>query len=271
MGTEIDRGFALVTGSGSGIGRTIAVGLASSGFPVVVNDINEDTGNQVVAEITANGGRAHFVAADISRVDQVKDLFDEADKVFGVPSVLVNNAGTPGKFSLLMDMEDTDWQKNISVHIDGTFYCLREAARRMSGNGGQIVNIASIAGIDGTVGSAAYAAAKAAVINLSKTAAKELGANGITVNAIAPGMVATPINQKLADQGSSFITSALEGVPTGNMTDPGEIAALVVFLCTQGKSINGQVIAMDGGASITANIDLFMLSYLGNTKKDDFR
>ena len=264
-GMTVNKGFALVTGAGSGIGKAIATKLARSGFPVVVNDINEDAGHQVTTEISANGGTACFLNADVSDPAAVNDMFDNAVAELGFPQVLVNNAGTPGNFALLADMENQDWQTNISVHIDGTFYCLREVVRRMPVRGGTIVNIASIAGINGTVGSAAYAAAKAAVINLSKTAAKELGAKSITVNAIAPGMVATGINRKLADKGSPFISAALDSVPTGEMIEPEEIASLVDFLCTAGSSITGQVVVIDGGASVTANIDQFMLDYLGNS------
>lgn len=259
-----EKGYALITGSGSGIGRAIALALAESGFPTVVNDIDKGSGQKVVDEIIETGGEAHFIHADVSDGTGVKEMFDDADRLFGPPRVLVNNAGTPGKFALLADMEDADWSRNIAVHINGAFFCLRQAARRMAARGGHIVNIASIAGLHGTVGSGAYAAAKAAVINLTKTAAKELAPQGITVNAIAPGMVATPINQKLADQGSSFITAALAGVPSGRMTEPAEIAGLVAHLSTGGNSITGQIIALDGGASISAEIDRFMLGYLGD-------
>jgi len=265
METHVDHGFALVTGSGSGIGKAIALELAKSNFPVVVNDINEAAGEQAVAAISDDGGQAYFIPADVSDANAVMTMFDEAERQFGKLGILVNNAGTPGKFALLTDMADQDWRTNISVHIDGAFYCLREAARRMV-NGGHIVSIASIAGLNGTIGSAAYAAAKAAVINLTKTAAKELAASGISVNAIAPGMVATPINQKLANQDSPFIAAALEGVPTNRMTDPQEIADLVSFLCQPANAITGQIIALDSGASLAAPIDRFMLNFLQNNR-----
>lgn len=257
--------YALVTGSGSGIGRAIAIALARTEIPVIVNDIVTENGHLVVAEIVEQGGNAQFVRADIGNADEVRRMFEEASNLYGIPRILVNNAGSPGKFALIADMEDQDWHKSISTHVNGAFYCLREAARRMSDRGGHIVNIASIAGLDGAIGSAGYAAAKAGLINLSKSAAKELGHRDIMVNAIAPGMVATPINRNLEKKGSPFISTALDGTPLGRMTEPEEIAALTAFLCTKTRSVTGQVIVMDGGATLTAGSDKFMLNYLHNS------
>ncbi|UCG65485.1 MAG: SDR family oxidoreductase [Deltaproteobacteria bacterium] len=254
----------LITGSGSGIGRAIALRFAKHGNPVVVNDIARETGEQVVSEIERNGGKGIFILADVSDVTQVKKMFGETKEKFGRVDVLINNAGVPGTFSLIADMPDETWHKTMSVHLNGTFYCMREAARMMILSGwGRIINIASIAGLMGTVGSGEYAAAKAGIISLTKTAAKELGPYNITVNAIAPGMVGTPTNLKLRDKGSPFIETAEKGIPTGRMTTPEEIAELLLFICSSTLSnINGQVICVDGGAEISISMDSFMLDFL---------
>lgn len=255
---------ALVTGSGSGIGRAIAVAFAKAGNTVVVNDVVQEGGEEVLWEIERNGGKGLFILADVSDRLQVKRMFKEAEERFGRVDVLVNNAGVPGAFSLIADMPDETWHKTISVHLNGTFYCMREAARvMMLKRFGRIISMASIAGLLGTVGSAEYGAAKAGIINLTKTAAKELGSYNITVNAIAPGMVATPINLRLKDKGSPFIEAATKGTPTARMTDPEEIAELVLFLSSSAAgNINGEVIRVDGGAGTEISVDRFMHDFL---------
>jgi NAD(P)-dependent dehydrogenase (short-subunit alcohol dehydrogenase family) len=254
----------LVTGSGSGIGRAIALAFAKAGNPVVLNDIVREGGEQVLSEIEKEGGKSLFSLADVSDVTQVKRMFGEVKEKFGSVDVLINNAGVPGAFSLITDMPDETWHKTISVHLNGTFYCMREAARLMMVAGfGRIINIASIAGLLGTSGSAEYGAAKAGIINLTKTAAKELGPYNITVNAIAPGMVGTPTNLKLKDKGSPFIETAIKGTPTGCITKPEEIAELILFLSSSAaNNINGQVIRVDGGAAIDISMDSFMRDFL---------
>lgn len=255
---------ALVTGSGSGIGRAVALALAGSGYLVVVNDVVQQAGEKTLSEIERGGGTGIIELADVSDVTQVKRMFEKVRETFGKVDVLVNNAGVPGAFSLIADMPDETWHRTISVHLNGTFYCMREAAKSMILSGsGRIINIASIAGLMGTPGSGEYGAAKAGIINLTRTAAKELGPQSITVNAIAPGMVATPTNRKLEEKGSPFIQTAIEGTPTGRMTTPEEIAELILFLCSPGAAnIDGQVICVDGGAEVSIGMDRFMLDFL---------
>jgi 3-oxoacyl-[acyl-carrier protein] reductase len=257
---------AMVTGAGSGIGKAVAMTLSRSGYALVLNDLVPKAGEQTLQEIQRAGGKALFLQADVSDVTEVRRMFEEAKRHFDRIDVLVNSAGVPGAFSLLVDMPDETWHKTITVHLNGTFYCLREAARLMLASGfGRIINIASIAGLMGTPGSGEYGAAKAGIINLTKTAAKELGPYSITVNAIAPGMVGTPTNLKLQEKGSPFIQTAIDGTPTGRMTTPEEIAGLIVFLSSSGAgNINGQVICVDGGAEMSISMDRFMMGFLAN-------
>lgn len=266
----MDTKVAIITGSGSGIGRAIALKFAGAGYAVVINDVVRAAGESVLSEIQKEKGKGLFVLADVSDVSQVRSMFEEAKKSWGRVDVLVNNAGVPGTFSLIADMPDDTWQKTISIHLNGTFYCLREAAKLMMVAGfGRIINIASIAGILGTVGSGEYGAAKAGIINLTRTAAKELGPYHITVNAIAPGMVGTPTNLKLKEKGSPFIEIAEKGTPTGRMTSPEEIAELVLFISSEAAgNMNGQVIRLDGGAAIEMSMDQFMRDFL--VKKSPF-
>lgn len=256
----MDQKIALVTGGGSGIGRQIALDLSEAGFLAAINDLNPEAGGETLEMIRAVGGQAEFYQADVSASDRVDDMFKTLKNRHGRLDLLVNNAGVPGRFSMIADMSDATWAKTVNVHLNGTFYCLRAAARLMlPAKQGRIVNIASIAGLNGTVGSGEYGAAKAGVINLTKTAAKEMGAFGITVNAIAPGMVATPINVELAEKGSPFIDTAVESTPTGRMTTPKEIAGLVLFLASPAAAnITGQVIPIDGAAEISMSMDKFM-------------
>ena len=252
---------ALVTGSGSGIGRAVGLRLVRQGYALAVNDVNADSGNKVLSEIEQSGGQACFIHADVSNPDQVGSMFSQIKNRWGRLDILVNNAGTPGTFSLLADMADEIWHQTIGVHLNGSFYCLREAARIMIPAGrGKIVNIASIAGLVGTVGSGEYSAAKAGVINLTRTAAKEMAPYGITVNAVAPGIVATPVNLALEEKNSPFIQSAKASSATGRMTTPEEIADLVLFLISSAASnLTGQVIPLDGAGAITMPMDKFML------------
>ena len=239
---------ALITGGGSGIGRAIALTLARAKIPVIVNDIIQDAGERAVKEIQEAGGQGLFVRADVSDSTQVKAMFGKIQKKCGKVDILVNNAGIPGPFTPITQISDKNWHKTINVHLNGTFFCLREAARSMAkGAFGRIINMASIAGLVGTVGSAEYGAAKAAIINLTKTAAKELGPHRITVNAIAPGMVETGFSEPLWREPAAHEAIA-RSTALGRLGLPEDVAGVALFLASDLSSyVTGETIVVDGG------------------------
>ena len=257
---------ALVTGAGGSIGAHVAATLSDAGYAVAVNDIDAAAAERTVQAIGAVGGSARAWAADVRDSAAVDAMVQAIESEQGELGVLVNNAGNPGRFSLLVDMSDEVWQATLQVHLSAAFFLIRACARHMlARRWGRIVNIASLAGIQGTVGSGEYGAAKAGLINLTRTAAKELGPHGITVNAIAPGMVATPVNLGLQAKGSAFIDSALQGMPGARLIEPAEIGALVAYLASDAAaSITGSTIPIDGGASVTLTTDRFMRGHLAS-------
>ncbi|MCZ4291662.1 SDR family NAD(P)-dependent oxidoreductase [Hoeflea alexandrii] len=256
---------ALVTGAGGSIGTEISKALAGAGFAIAVNDIKAEPADACVAMLTAAGHRARSFLADISDAAAVNAMVADIEAEFGPLGALVNNAGVPGPFSLLVDLDDDVWARTLNVHLTGSFYLVRAVARRMiPRNVGRIVSIASVAGLRGTVGSGEYGAAKAGMICLTMTAAKELAPFGITANAIAPGMVGTEINRSLADQGSRFIQTALDATPDGSLVPPADIAGLVAYLCSPAAArINGVTMPIDGASTLEMGTDSYMRRSLG--------
>ena len=252
---------ALITGAGGSIGSSAAAALVAAGFSIAVNDIDPAAAERTVQTIRSAGGLARAYVVDVGGSSTaVDDMVQAIETEQGPLGVLVNNAGNPGRFSLLVDMSDQVWATTLQVHLSGAFFLIRASARRMlRRRWGRIINIASLAGVQGTIGSGEYGAAKAGLINLTKTAAKELGSYGITVNAIAPGMVATPVNRDLQAKGSGFITSAVQGMPSARLIEPAEIGALVAYLAGDAAAgINGSLIPIDGGASVSLTTDHYM-------------
>lgn len=249
--------MALVTGGAGALGRSICERLAQAGCVVAVCD-NQLTAAQDLVEQLGSASRAWEV--DVGQSAEVARLFAEVTESLGAPAILVHCAGNPGRFAPLIELSDADWRDTHAVHLDGAFYCLRAAAPSMIEAGfGRIINIASIAGLHGTVGSGAYAAAKAGMIGLTRTAAKELGPHGITVNTVAPGMISSPVNRELEARQSGFITSTLRQTPTRAMSAPQDIAELVAYLASDAaRNLTGQVIAHDGGAGISMATDEYM-------------
>lgn len=241
---------AVVTGSSRGIGRAIALRLSEGGARVVVNfQGNEAAANEVVEQIKATGGEGIAVQADVSQVAEAQALIDTAKKAFGRVDILVNNAGTT-RDTLIMRMTEEDWDVVIDTNLKGSFNCIKAVSRQMMRQrSGKIVNITSVAGIGGNPGQANYASAKAGLIGLTKTVAKELGSRGITCNAVAPGFVPTDLTASVPED---LLQVAVERTPLGRMGTPEDMAAAVAFLTSDEASfITGQVLAVDGGLAIS--------------------
>ncbi len=235
---------AIVTGASRGIGRATALALAAEGAKVVVNYASsKESADQVVAEITAMGSSAIALPGDMSKADQVDALIDAVMKEWGRIDVLVNNAGIT-RDTLLLRMKPEEWQAVIDLNLTGVFLCTKAVSKIMlKQKSGRIINITSVAGQMGNPGQANYSAAKAGVIGFTKTVAKELSTRGITVNAVAPGFIATDMTADLkADEILKFI-------PLGRYGKPEEVAGMIRFLAADPAAayITGQVMNVDGG------------------------
>jgi NAD(P)-dependent dehydrogenase (short-subunit alcohol dehydrogenase family) len=237
---------AIITGSATGIGRTMASVFASEGAHVVVADIDGDRGHKTAAELSAEGWDAVFVDTDISKADQVQSLMESTIARYGRIDVLVNNAGT-GLNKPFVDTTLDEWQRLIDVVLTGTFLCGQAAARQMLTQGhGAIVNIASISGQRGAQGRAAYGSAKAGVIQLTKIMAVELAAKGIRVNAVSPGPVVT--EQSLSTHTAATRQAYLDRIPLHRYGERSEIAAAALFLASDDASfVHGHILNVDGG------------------------
>lgn len=235
---------AIVTGASRGIGRAIALQLASEGASIVVNYANSSSAaEQVVSEIVALGGNAIALQADVSVADQVETLVNAVIEKWNRIDILVNNAGIT-RDTLLLRMKLEDWQAVINLNLTGVFLSTKAVSKIMlKQRSGRIVNITSVAGQMGNPGQANYSAAKAGVIGFTKTVAKELAARGITVNAVAPGFIATDMTSGVnADEILKFI-------PLSRYGQPEEVAGMVKFLAADPAAayITGQVFNVDGG------------------------
>jgi len=235
----------VITGSGRGIGRAIAEKFSGLKARVVISDLDQAQVDAVADEMP---GEAIGVAADVTRPDEVENLFEKARAAFGQVDIVVNNAGIT-RDTLMIRMDEKDWDMVLDINLKGSFLVTKTAAKlMMKQRYGRIINISSIVGLDGNAGQANYSASKAGLLGLTKSAAKELGARGITVNAVAPGFIATDMTAGLPEQAKeAFLGRVLIKRPG----DPADVASAVLFLASDEASyITGQVLAVDGGLTI---------------------
>jgi 3-oxoacyl-[acyl-carrier protein] reductase len=244
MTKQLEGKVAIVTGSSRGIGQATALALAAQGASVVVNYASSSgAADGVVAKIQAMGGQAIAVKADVSKEAEVEAMFAAAIAQFGRVDVLVNNAGIT-RDTLLLRMKLEDWQAVIDLNLTGVFLCTRAASKIMlKQKSGRIINITSVAGQMGNPGQANYSAAKAGVIGFTRTVARELASRGITVNAVAPGFIATDMTNDLKAE------PILAMIPLSRYGQPEDIAGMIEFLAATPAAgyITGQVFNVDGG------------------------
>ena len=269
--------IALVTGAGSGIGRAIALLFAEEGARVIVNDVRLEAARETLEAMRRGPSQARVIRADVSDSGQVKAMFAELEGKFGGLDILVNNAGIAetaagqreeigrkieARISELMsgqgvqthwditqNMTDEAWHRMIGVHLNGTFFCTREALRLMSrGERGVIINMSSVAALTGLDGVPHYSAAKGGILAFTRAVAREVGSRGIRVNAICPGYIDTPMTQPM----SPLIRTAIVArTPLGRWAEPREVAATALFLASDDSSFfTGQWLSPNGGLFI---------------------
>jgi 3-oxoacyl-[acyl-carrier protein] reductase len=240
---------AVVTGSGRGIGKAIAMKLAENGAILVINDVGDSApAEQTVSQIKNLNRQAMAIMADVSSSADVTKMMETAIAAYGKVDILVNNAGIT-RDQLTMKMTDEEWDKVLAIDLKSVFLCTRAVLRPMlKQRSGRIISMSSVVGIIGNAGQANYAAAKAGIIGFTKTIAKEVASRGITVNAVAPGFIDTPMTQVLPEERKQAL---MANIPLGYLGTPRDIAETVAFLASEeARYITGQVISVDGGISL---------------------
>jgi 3-oxoacyl-[acyl-carrier protein] reductase len=240
---------AVITGSGRGIGKAIAMKLAENGATLVINDVGDSApAEQTVSEIKNLNRQAMAIMADVSSSTDVSKMMETAIAAYGKVDILVNNAGIT-RDQLTMKMTDEEWDKVLAIDLKSVFLCTRAVLRPMlKQRSGRIISMSSVVGIIGNAGQANYAAAKAGIIGFTKTIAKEVASRGITVNAVAPGFIDTPMTQVLPEERKQAL---MNNIPLGYLGTPRDIAETVAFLASEeARYITGQVISVDGGISL---------------------
>lgn len=242
----LDGNVAIITGASRGIGRSVAIELAKAGAKVVINYAgNHAAAKEVEDAVKAIGGEALLIQADVASSDAVDQMIKQTVDAFGRVDILVNNAGIT-RDNLLMRMKEEDWDAVMNTNLKGIFNCTKSVSRiMMKQRSGRIINMTSVVGIMGNAGQANYAAAKAGVIGFTKSMAKELASRGITVNAVAPGFIATDMTAVLSEQVKHELSTQ---IPLGRLGTPEDVAGAVVFLASGAANyITGQTINVDGG------------------------
>ncbi|GAF23322.1 MULTISPECIES: 3-oxoacyl-[acyl-carrier-protein] reductase [Shouchella] len=240
---------AIVTGASRGIGRAIALELAKNGANIIVNYAgNQAKAEEVVSEIKAIGQEAVAIQTNVANEDEVKTMIKETVDRFGSVDILVNNAGIT-KDNLVMRMKESDWDDVLDINLKGVFLCAKGVSRQMmKQRSGRIINVASVVGVLGNPGQANYVAAKAGVIGLTKTLAKEFASRNILVNAVAPGFITTDMTDELSGDSKEAL---LGQIPLGTLGEPDDVARVVRFLASEdAKYMTGQTLHVDGGMAM---------------------
>jgi 3-oxoacyl-[acyl-carrier protein] reductase len=241
----LEKKKALVTGSGRGIGKAIALRLAEAGCDIGVCDVDLAAAEATAAEIKALGCASCALKADVSKEAEVEAMFKAFLDAFGTIDVLVNNAGIT-RDTLLIRMKEADWDLVLDINLKSVFLCCKEAARiMMRARSGRIINIASVVGINGNAGQVNYSASKAGIIGLTRTLAKELAGRSVLINAVAPGLIKTPMTDRLSDADRDRL---INDVPLKHMGMPDDVANAVLFLASSlAGYVTGDVLVVDGG------------------------
>ncbi len=237
--------IAVITGASRGIGRSISLALSAAGATIVAMDMDQAATDAVVAELKAAGGNAIAVVGNVTVPDDAERMIDAAVKEFGRVDILVNNAGIT-RDGIFLRMKEEDWDAVLSVNLKGAFLCSRAASKVMAKQrSGRIINIASIVGQMGNAGQANYCASKAGLIGLTKSNARELAKRNITVNAVAPGFIATAMTDALPEKVKADLTAQ---IPMERLGSADDIANAVLFLASEAAGyITGHVLAVNGG------------------------
>jgi 3-oxoacyl-[acyl-carrier protein] reductase len=245
---RLENKVAIITGAGSGIGRETALLFAKEGAKVALVGRTVEKLEEVCQEIIENGGKAIFKSGDVSRREDVDEIVNKVMNEFGRIDILVNNAGV-NKDALVTKMTKEQWNGVINIDLTGAFNCIQAAVDIMINQGsGVIINVSSISGIYGNIGQVNYASAKAGLIGMTKTLAKELGKKGIRVNAVAPGFTVTPMTSTVPEK---ILTMMKEKIPLHRLAEPIDIAYAYLYLASdEARYVNGAVLCVDGGLTI---------------------